>query len=468
MRKAPYTLITILADLASALLAWICFYFYRKTLTDFQDSRFFDLLLSGFTIACFWVLIYAFFGFYRDVLLRSRIKEIIQVLGISLVGALLILTLLIFYTSIYEQSLENAPNYVKNVSTYFLVHTGVALFFKIGLLSLFKKWIYAKKIRFNTLLIGSADNAKEIYEESSNYKFLGMHFIGFLKVFHNMKTNLDEDIPCLGNVSELENVIKNEHVERVIIAVEPSEHDEIANILTLLEGQQVKISIIPDIYQILLGSVRVSHVFGTAMVEVKQSLLPVWQAVLKRTFDVILSICVLTFGFPFFLIVGLFVKFSSKGPILFKQERIGKHGKPFMIYKFRSMYVDAEKGKPMLSSDNDPRITPVGRILRKTRIDEFPQFFNVLIGEMSLVGPRPERQFFIDQIMKKAPHYRHLHKVRPGITSLGQVKYGYASNVDEMVKRLKYEVIYIENMSLFMDLRIIIYTILIVFQGRGK
>ncbi|MCE3279622.1 MAG: polyprenyl glycosylphosphotransferase, partial [Bacteroidetes bacterium] len=156
------------------------------------------------------------------------------------------------------------------------------------------------------------------------------------------------------------------------------------------------------------------------------------------------------------------------GPVFYSHERIGWHGKPFMIHKFRSMYVDAEKMGPALSSKHDPRITPLGRFLRKVRLDEIPQFYNVLIGEMSIVGPRPERQYFIDQIVQKAPHYKHLHKVRPGITSWGQVKYGYAENVDEMIARLKYDIIYIENMSLGIDLKILIYTALIVVQGRGK
>src|SRR5690606_26816587 len=162
------------------------------------------------------------------------------------------------------------------------------------------------------------------------------------------------------------------------------------------------------------------------------------------------------------------VKWSSPGPIFYRQERIGLNGKPFHLVKFRSMYLDAEKDGPQLASDNDPRITPIGHFMRKYRLDELPNFWNVLKGDLSLVGPRPERQFFINQIVEQEPHYRQLLKVRPGITSWGQVKYGYASNVDEMLQRLKFDILYIENMSLLLDLKIMFYTVLVLVQGKGK
>lgn len=221
-------------------------------------------------------------------------------------------------------------------------------------------------------------------------------------------------------------------------------------------------------YDILSGSVKMTSIFGAPLIEITKEIMPAWQQSLKRIFDILVSLMVLTVFSWIYILVALAVKLNSKGPIFYSHERIGWHGKPFLIHKFRSMYTDAEKMGPALSSKNDPRITPLGRFLRKVRLDEIPQFYNVLIGEMSIVGPRPERQFFIDQIIQKAPHYKHLHKVRPGITSWGQVKYGYAENVEEMIERLKYDIIYIENMSLGVDMKILIYTALIVVQGRGK
>ncbi len=161
------------------------------------------------------------------------------------------------------------------------------------------------------------------------------------------------------------------------------------------------------------------------------------------------------------------VKLTSKGPIFYSHERIGRYGKPFIIYKFRSMYSGAEKNGPELSSRNDGRITPFGKFMRKSRLDEIPNFFNVLKGDMSLVGPRPERKYFIDQITKQAPHYLHLLKVKPGITSWGQVKYGYAENVEQMIARLKYDLIYLDNMSLYVDFKIIIYTVMTIIKRKG-
>jgi exopolysaccharide biosynthesis polyprenyl glycosylphosphotransferase len=254
----------------------------------------------------------------------------------------------------------------------------------------------------------------------------------------------------------------------VIIAVESGDHKDLENILSLLEDTEVNVNIIPDMYDILSGSVKMNSIYGVPLIRVNHEIMPAWQFSVKRMIDVAVSFFALVILSPFLLFVMFAIKLSSKGGIFYSQERIGKYGIPFRIYKFRTMICDAEKNGPQLSSAQDDRVTKIGRFLRKTRMDEIPQFINVLKGDMSLVGPRPERAYFIELITQRAPHYSHLHRVRPGITSWGQVKFGYAENVDQMIQRLKYDILYIENMSLAMDIKILFYTIAIVLKGSGK
>ncbi len=460
----------VVADFLNSAVAWVLFYSYRKKVVEpekygyeipfqFDNKFYFGLLL----IPIFWIGIYTLLGMYRDIYRRHRLKELGQVMLATLAGVLVL-----FFTVLIDDEIANYQFFYKSILVLFCLHFLFTFTARFVLTTLTVKRIHKRKLGFNTVIIGGNEEALGLYREMETMvPAPGFKFIGYVSV--NGKDHLLQDeLPWLGKFQTISEVIKKEAVEEVVIAIESSEHRNLGGIITELEGHNVQIKIIPDIYDILSGSVKMSSIFGAPLIQIETEIMPAWQFFIKRIVDFFGSLVAIVILSPVYVLLAILVKLSSPGSIIFRQERIGQFNNPFDIYKFRSMYCDAEEAGPQLSSSSDPRITPIGRFMRKTRLDEIPQFFNVLIGEMSLVGPRPERQFYIDQIMKVAPHYRHLQKVKPGITSWGQVKYGYAENVGQMVQRLKYDVLYIENMSLAIDIKIMAYTLIIIFKGSGK
>ena len=348
--------------------------------------------------------------------------------------------------------------------------------------------VHTRQIGFPTLLIGSGNKAYHTYLDIENQEtYSGNQFIGYIQIengklkiessadannnsqFSILNSQLNNVMPCLGTLDDLRVLVEKHNIEEVIIAVEDSEKDHINDILLHLNYcADLIIKLTPDARDLIIGSVKQDSIFHSPFIVINNRLMAEWQYSVKRLADIFLSLLAMILLSPVYLITAIIVRCTSPGPVFYAQERVGYHGRPFRMHKFRSMYVDAEQSGPALSKDDDPRITPFGRFMRKVRLDEIPRFWNVLRGTMSIVGPRPERQYYIDQIVKRAPEYLLLQRVKPGITSWGQVKYGYASNVDEMVERLRYDLLYLDNMSLTTDLKIMVYTGQIILQGRGK
>ena len=442
MNARKVTIRYILLDILSAMTAWALLFLFRKIGFEhlqpgdirlvFSDTNFWRGIV---VVPLGWLALYTMQGTYKNVLRKSRLKEFQQTLLATVIGVVVI-----FFVLLLDDQVGAYNNYYLSLVFLLIIHFTLTYACRLVQTSSIVRKVHNRQIGFPTLLIGSHRKAYQTYLDLENQEtYSGNTFVG------------------------------DHRVEEVIIAVEDTEQTQIQQILRTLDGcGEVIIKITPDARDIILGMVRIDSIFHSPLITINTRLMEEWQYSVKRLCDIILSILALILLSPLFLITAILVKTTSPGPVFYAQERIGYKGKPFKMHKFRSMYTDAEACGPALSRDDDPRITPFGRFMRKVRLDEIPQFYNVLKGTMSIVGYRPERQFYIDQIVKRCPEYLLLQRIKPGITSWGQVKYGYATTVDEMCERLKYDLLYMENMSITTDIKILIYTVGIIFQGRGK
>lgn len=458
----------ILADFACSIILWILFFIVRKVVLGqhlisinsiLHDKNF---LGGALFIAVFYVIIAALVGEYMDLYKKSRIKALRNTFLQTLLGTVFLFFILLLDDTIYSYT----DYYILFFILWMIFFLGFSAI-RIAIITYGKKQLYNGEIYFKTLVLGVGKKASFIVQQLlQNKQQPGYKIIGFIAEGNKGEPLLTENI--IGNIEDLALYTESLDFEECIIAFDHPKNNLILNTIQILDKANKNIKIIPDNYQIIAGSVKLDNIYSALLLEINNVIIKPWQSVAKRFLDILLSFMALIFGLPILILCIVKIKLEAHGSIFYHQERVGKDGRVFNLYKFRSMFNNAEEDTPLLAHDFDNRITPWGKTMRKYRFDELPQIWNVIKGDMSWVGPRPERQFFINQITAKAPQYTFLHKIKPGITSWGMVKYGYASNIDAMIERMQFDILYIENYSLTLDISILLQTFITIIKGKGK
>lgn len=455
----------LLFDVLASLIVWVLFMLFRKIVNDglifdglrilIPNYNFYNSLLL-FPISC--VFLHYLSGFYLQPLRKSRLTTVLTTLASTA-----IISIVIFFVLLLDDVVVSYEYYYYSLLVLFGLLFTITLIFRSFLSSQVRFNFRTKKWTINTLIIGTGSNALKIaneLEKSADQNTL----IGFVNV--NQQIIIPSE-RLLGNMSQIGSIIEKNQIQEAIVVLDNADEHELFTIINSLYKYNIEIRFTPRLYEILTGSAKINRLEISPFVSITNSSISDWEASVKRFSDIVISVVALVILTPFLIYFMIRVKRDSKGSVFYKQERIGRYGKPFNILKFRTMHEGSEVGTPRLSSANDDRITNAGRVLRKYRIDEIPQFWNIIRGDMSLVGPRPERRYYINRIIEDAPYYCLLYKIRPGLTSWGPIKIGYSDSIEKMIERLNYDIIYLDNMSLLTDMKILLYTIEIVFKGKG-
>lgn len=456
---------TLIVDFITINMAWIFFYFIRVETGWFSVIIEPAFLLPMLVVFFYWFLIFTFAGMYRTWFAHSRIDELITLFKATFVG-IFILFMLIFIDDYQPGVEEQSRRYL--IFIYWGLLYGLTAAGRLTVRSIQRGLIIHGFGRRNAIIIGFSEKARAVAAEINSHRGLGLDVVAFAADKEEDLGKKFDGIEVVGHQRELGEIIDDFMIQEVVIAVDSRDTDILINVIATSQNRDLGLKIVPDLYSTLIGAARTSQLYGFPLIDINPQLMTEWEKALKRVLDISVATILLILTSPVMLATSIAIKLNSPGPVFYLQERCGLNGKAFKVIKFRSMRQDAEKQSgPVWSSKGDPRITRVGRFIRKVRIDELPQMMNVLKGEMSLVGPRPERPYFVEKLSEEIPYYKRRLKVRPGITGWAQVKHKYDESVEDVKTKLQYDLFYIENISIMMDFKILFRTVFVVLFGKG-
>lgn len=470
MYKAKLLKRYVFFDLMAAMLVWLLFMIYRKTVNDAQLFPNVPIFLSNYNFISgflYFPLSCVFIHYLSGIYVQPSKVNTAQTFLSTFVSSVIV-SFVIFFALMLDDKVVSYLYYYYSLAVLFALLFLITLIPRLTTIVVVKKKYLTHKWSVPTLIIGTGQNASETSKNLSLYS-IENQLLGFVDIHsrNSEKPKFVKPALVLGKLSDLDKLISKHSIKDVIVSLDDDDSGSLYKIVHSLYHYDIDIRFTPRLNDILTGGPRIKMMGKVPLVNITDLNIPFWQLSVKRFLDILVSSFGLLILSPLMLFFMLRIKQDSEGPVLYGQERIGMGGKPFRILKFRTMYVGSENGIPQLSSDDDPRITPLGKVMRKYRFDELPQLWNILKGDMSIVGPRPERKYFIEQIIEQAPYYCLLYKVRPGLTSWGPVKVGYTDTIEKMIERLHYDIIYMENMSLWIDVKIVIQTIEILIKGKG-
>jgi len=466
MSKTKEQLILLLVDFLMINGAWVVYYFIRIR-SGWISLYVAEPELWGplAVVYVYWLLLFFFFGLYRSWYAQSRFDEFATLFKTVSFG-----TLVLFFIVFVDDTATSSPVHSRLLILIYwfvlLVMVGTG---RMAVRSFQRHLLEAVIGVRNSLIVGWSDRARELFDMVEKHPALGYRVVGFVKPDYASGSDEYKGVKVLGNIDTIQRTIAEYDVREVLIALDSSEHDKLLRVIERCNSQQIGLKILPDLYDIISGQARTNQIYGFPLIEIMPQLMPAWEKSAKRLIDIVVSLLILLLFLPLSILIAILIRLESKGPIFYIQDRVGKDGRIFRMLKFRSMYHEAEKHSgPVWANRRDPRVTKVGRLIRKPHFDEIPQLINVLRGDMSLVGPRPERPYFVEHLSKEIPIYYRRLKVRPGLTGWAQVKYKYDESVEDVKVKLSYDLFYIENMSLRMDMKILLATIYPVLLGKGR